>query len=325
PLLPGGLRRAGRAHDKRPDRRRAGAVQPGPARGRADHLAAGRRPRPGRAADAPVRRRGPDAPAARPGRAGAGAPVRGHHLGAGPDQVGPERPARARLPARHRPARPARGERRGRVTALARPGRTRLHPAPGRRALTSQQPGPPLRRPAGRGGILAAKRPSSAECRHPDARADPERLSMPVRPCACPDLETAYTSALQQPVRGPRAAAAQKMQILLINDLDGSACSLASHNPETQTVTLVIDTATANAVMFAIAGPACIACNDLTMSVAGHQTLRVLDGSYVLDRPADVADVDLRADVLAVVFGPDGSTVMRRNDAGEDAWSALWN
>ena len=61
------------------------------------------------------------------------------------------------------------------------------------------------------------------------------------------------------------------------------------------------------------------------MSAAGHQTLRVLDGSYVLDRPADVTEVDLRADVLAVVFGPDGSTVMRRNDAGEDAWSALWN
>jgi hypothetical protein len=61
------------------------------------------------------------------------------------------------------------------------------------------------------------------------------------------------------------------------------------------------------------------------MSAADHQTLRVLDGSYVLDRPADITDVDLRADVLAVVFGPDGSTVMRRNDAGEDAWSALWN
>jgi hypothetical protein len=60
------------------------------------------------------------------------------------------------------------------------------------------------------------------------------------------------------------------------------------------------------------------------MSVAGHQTLRVLDGSYVLDRRADVADVDLQ-DALAVVFGPDGSTVMRRDDAGEDAWTALWN
>ncbi len=64
------------------------------------------------------------------------------------------------------------------------------------------------------------------------------------------------------------------------------------------------------------------------MSVVGHQTLRVLDGSYVLDRPADVTEVIPRADVLAVVFGPDGSTVMRRDDrddTGEDAWSALWN
>ncbi len=61
------------------------------------------------------------------------------------------------------------------------------------------------------------------------------------------------------------------------------------------------------------------------MSVAGRQTLRVLDGSYVLDRPAEGTDVDLRADVLAVVFGPDGSTVMRRDDAGEGGWSALWN
>jgi hypothetical protein len=61
------------------------------------------------------------------------------------------------------------------------------------------------------------------------------------------------------------------------------------------------------------------------MSVAGRQTLRVLDGSYVLDRPPEGIDLDLRADVLAFVFGPDGSTVMRRDDAGADAWSALWN
>ena len=61
------------------------------------------------------------------------------------------------------------------------------------------------------------------------------------------------------------------------------------------------------------------------MSVAGHQTLRVLDASYVLDRPADVTDAHQRADVLAVVFGPDGTTVMRRASAGEDGWSALWN
>jgi hypothetical protein len=61
------------------------------------------------------------------------------------------------------------------------------------------------------------------------------------------------------------------------------------------------------------------------MSVAGHQTLRVLDGAYVLERPADLTQVVPRAGVLAVVFGPDGSTVMRRDDTGEDAWSALWN
>jgi hypothetical protein len=62
-----------------------------------------------------------------------------------------------------------------------------------------------------------------------------------------------------------------------------------------------------------------------TISAASQQTLRVLDGSYVLDRPADVTEVIPSADVLAVVFGPDGSTVMRRDDAGQDAWSALWN
>ena len=38
-----------------------------------------------------------------------------------------------------------------------------------------------------------------------------------------------------------------------------------------------------------------------------------------------VSELIPRADVLAVVFGPDGSTVMRRDDTGEDAWSALWN
>jgi hypothetical protein len=62
------------------------------------------------------------------------------------------------------------------------------------------------------------------------------------------------------------------------------------------------------------------------MSMASQQTLRVLDGTYVLDHPADVTGVIPRADVLAVVFGPDGSTVMRRADAGaDDLWSALWN
>jgi aryl-alcohol dehydrogenase-like predicted oxidoreductase len=88
-------------------------------------------------------------PAARPGRAGAAAPVRGHHLGAGPDQVGPERPARAPLPGRHRPARPDRGERRGRITALVRTRRAGLHPAPGHPALTSQATQTPAWRSGG--------------------------------------------------------------------------------------------------------------------------------------------------------------------------------
>jgi hypothetical protein len=61
------------------------------------------------------------------------------------------------------------------------------------------------------------------------------------------------------------------------------------------------------------------------MSMVGHQTVRILAGSYVLERPADVTEVVPRADVLAVVFGPDGSTVIRRDDTGEDVWSALWN
>ena len=56
---------------------------------------------------------------------------------------------------------------------------------------------------------------------------------------------------------------------------------------------------------------------ELTMSVAGHQTLRVLDGAYVLERPADLTEVVPRAGVLAVVFGPDGSSdAARRHRRG---------
>jgi hypothetical protein len=61
------------------------------------------------------------------------------------------------------------------------------------------------------------------------------------------------------------------------------------------------------------------------MSPASQQTVRVLDGAYVLERPAGVAEVVPRADLLAVVFGPDGTTVIRRDDTGAEAWSALWN
>ena len=97
-------------------------------------------------------------PAARPGRAEAAASVRGHHLGAGPHQVGPERPAGARLAGRHRPPRPDRGERRRRITALVRTRRAGLHPAPGHRALTSQAARPP--------GLAQRRCDTSPTCRN---------------------------------------------------------------------------------------------------------------------------------------------------------------
>lgn len=68
-----------------------------------------------------------------------------------------------------------------------------------------------------------------------------------------------------------------------------------------------------------------VVCDDALVSVADHQTLRVLEGRYVLERA--VADVEVARDgeVLAVVRGPDGGACMRRRDAADDAWVALWN
>ena len=70
-----------------------------------------------------------------PGRPGAAAPVRHHHLGASPHQVGPERPACARLAGSHRPSRPAGRERGGRLAAMVRPGRAAVRAPPSLRAL----------------------------------------------------------------------------------------------------------------------------------------------------------------------------------------------
>ena len=78
------------------------------------------------------------APATRLGRARAAASLRRHHLGAGPDQVGPERSARARLTGRHRPAQPTRGERRRRVAAVVRAAGAGTRAAPSHSALTNQ-------------------------------------------------------------------------------------------------------------------------------------------------------------------------------------------
>jgi hypothetical protein len=54
---------------------------------------------------------------------------------------------------------------------------------------------------------------------------------------------------------------------------------------------------------------------------AQNQTLRLLDGRFILERGAD----DSEADLLALVVGPDGRTRVRRSDSAEDAWAALWN
>lgn len=66
------------------------------------------------------------------------------------------------------------------------------------------------------------------------------------------------------------------------------------------------------------------------MSIADHQTLRLLPGRYVLERlspdglPGD-ASAGTGGDVLARVDGPDGGARMRRQDDADDAWVALWN
>jgi hypothetical protein len=59
------------------------------------------------------------------------------------------------------------------------------------------------------------------------------------------------------------------------------------------------------------------------MSVADHQTLRKLDGRFVLERGLE--DGHAAGDLLAVVRGPDGGARMRRDDTAGDAWVALWN
>lgn len=65
-------------------------------------------------------------------------------------------------------------------------------------------------------------------------------------------------------------------------------------------------------------------CDDALMPIADHQTLRVLEGRYVLERRAPDAGT-VGGEVLASVYGPDGGACMRRDDAADDAWVALWN
>jgi hypothetical protein len=66
-------------------------------------------------------------------------------------------------------------------------------------------------------------------------------------------------------------------------------------------------------------------CDDAPVSAADHQTLRVLEGRYVLERGVPDVEVARGGEVLAVVRGPDGGARMRRQDGADDAWVALWN
>lgn len=61
------------------------------------------------------------------------------------------------------------------------------------------------------------------------------------------------------------------------------------------------------------------------MSVARGQKLRVLEGRFVVEHATDAREVASDAELLVLVFGPDGRTGVRRDDTAEDAWVALWN
>jgi hypothetical protein len=56
-----------------------------------------------------------------------------------------------------------------------------------------------------------------------------------------------------------------------------------------------------------------------------NQNLRVLDGRYVLEQNTDGREDVAESDILALAYGPDGRTRMRRDDTAEDTWSAMWN
>jgi hypothetical protein len=53
--------------------------------------------------------------------------------------------------------------------------------------------------------------------------------------------------------------------------------------------------------------------------------LRVLEGRFTVAQATDVRDVASTAQPLALVWGPDGHTTVRRDDTAEAAWAALWN
>ena len=61
------------------------------------------------------------------------------------------------------------------------------------------------------------------------------------------------------------------------------------------------------------------------MPVDRTQTLRVLDGRFSIEHVPDDAAPLPEQEWLALVHGPDGRTVIRRDDAADDGWVALWS
>ena len=66
-------------------------------------------------------------------------------------------------------------------------------------------------------------------------------------------------------------------------------------------------------------------CDHAVVSAADRQTLRKLEGRFVLERLLEDSEVVGERDLLAVVRGPDGGARMRRDDTADDGWVAFWN
>jgi hypothetical protein len=51
----------------------------------------------------------------------------------------------------------------------------------------------------------------------------------------------------------------------------------------------------------------------------------VLEGRFILEQATNDGEFASQAEWLALVFGPDGRTAMRRDDSADNSWAALWN
>jgi ACT domain len=69
-----------------------------------------------------------------------------------------------------------------------------------------------------------------------------------------------------------------------------------------------------------------LACEDGRVSADRTQDLRVLDGRYVIEHSDDTAAPTPGPGWLALVFGPDGRTGIRRaGDGSSETWAAVWS